>query len=345
MTTPPVPAPAPVPASAATPAASASTPAALTSAPVPADRGPASRAAAPSAARSAQKRRPRSPRTPLSPRPSVPLTLVTGLVLVYTLLPLAWLFINATKDQKGLMDSFGLWFAGDFNLWDNITRTFSYDDGAFLRWLLNTLLYVAAGAGGATVLAVLGGYALAKFAFPGRRAVFAVVIGAVAVPGTALAVPTFLMFSKMGLTNTPWAVIIPSLISPFGLYLMWVFAAEAVPTELLEAARIDGSGELRTFFRIALPLLMPGTVTVLLFSMVATWNNYFLPLIMIKDPDWYPLTLGLNAWNAQAQTAGGEPVFDIVITGSLLTIIPIVAVFLLLQRYWQSGLAAGSVKE
>ncbi|MCX4682856.1 carbohydrate ABC transporter permease [Kitasatospora purpeofusca] len=346
MTTPPV--PVPVPASAATPAASA--PAAFTSTPVPAGRGPAgsSPSAAPSAARSAPKRRvrtPRSVRTPLSPRPSIPLTLVTGLVLVYTLLPLAWLFINATKDQKGLMDSSGLWFADDVNLWDNITRTLSYDDGAFVRWLLNTLLYVVVGAGGATVLAVLGGYALAKFAFPGRRAVFAVVIGAVAVPGTALAVPTFLMFSKMGLTNTPWAVIIPSLISPFGLYLMWVFAAEAVPTELLEAARIDGSGELRTFFRIALPLLMPGTVTVLLFSMVATWNNYFLPLIMIKDPDWYPLTLGLNAWNAQAQTAGGEPVFDLIVTGSLLTIVPIVAVFLLLQRYWQSGLAAGSVKE
>ncbi len=201
------------------------------------------------------------------------------------------------------------------------------------------------GAGGATVLAVLGGYALAKYHFPGRRAVFAVVIGAVAVPGTALAVPTFLMFSNMGLTNTPWAVIIPSLISPFGLYLMWVFATEAVPAELLEAARVDGSGELRTFFRIALPLLMPGTVTVLLFSMVATWNNYFLPLIMIKDPDWYPLTLGLNAWNAQAQTAGGEAVFDLIITGSLLTIVPIVVIFLLLQRYWQSGLAAGSVKE
>ncbi|MFJ5708183.1 carbohydrate ABC transporter permease [Streptomyces sp. NPDC093105] len=287
----------------------------------------------------------KTPRTPLNPRPSIPLTLVTGLVLVYTLLPLAWLFINATKDQKGLLDSFGLWFADDVNLWDNITRTLTYDDGVFVRWLLNTLLYVVAGAGGATVLAVLGGYALAKYEFPGRKAVFAVVIGAVAVPGTALAVPTFLMFSTMGLTNTPWAVIIPSLISPFGLYLMWVFAAEAVPTELLEAARIDGSGEVRTFFTVALPLLMPGTVTVLLFSMVATWNNYFLPLIMIKDPDWYPLTLGLNAWNAQAQTAGGEAVFDLIITGSLLTIVPIVAAFLLLQRYWQSGLAAGSVKE
>ncbi|MEV6423552.1 carbohydrate ABC transporter permease [Streptomyces sp. NPDC051662] len=291
------------------------------------------------------RRRKRLLYTPLRPRPSIPLTLVTGLVLVYTLIPLAWLVINATKNQNGLLNSFGLWFADDFNLWDNITRTLTYDDGVFVRWLLNTLLYVAAGAGGATALAVLGGYALAKYNFPGRGAVFAVVLGAVAIPGTALAVPTFLMFSNMGLTNTPWAVIIPSLISPFGLYLMWVFAAEAVPTELLEAARIDGSGELRTFFRIALPLLMPGTVTVLLFSMVSTWNNYFLPLIMIKDPDWYPLTLGLNAWNAQAQTAGGEAVFDLIITGSLLTIVPIVVVFLLLQRFWQSGLAAGSVKE
>ncbi|MEU4068458.1 carbohydrate ABC transporter permease, partial [Streptomyces wedmorensis] len=239
--------------------------------------------------RSATAKRTRRPHTPLHPRPSIPLTLVTGLVLLYTLLPLAWLVINATKDQKGLLDSFGLWFADESHFWDNISRTLAYDDGVFVRWLLNTLLYVTAGAGGATVLAVLGGYALAKYDFPGRKAVFAVVIGAVAVPGTALAVPTFLMFSNMGLTNTPWAVIIPSLISPFGLYLMWVFAAEAVPTELLEAARIDGSGELRTFFTIALPLLMPGTVTVLLFSMVATWNNYFLPLIMIKDPDWYPL--------------------------------------------------------
>ncbi|WP_432007946.1 carbohydrate ABC transporter permease [Streptomyces parvus] len=290
-------------------------------------------------------RRGRRPHTPLNPRRSIPLTLITGLVLVYTLLPLAWLLINATKDQKGLFSSFGLWFAEDFSLWDNISRTLTYDDGVFVRWLLNTMLYVAVGAGGATVLAVLGGYALAKYDFPGRRAVFAVVIGAVAVPGTALAVPTFLMFSNLGLTNTPWAVIIPSLISPFGLYLMWVFASEAVPKELLEAARIDGSGELRTFFRIALPLLVPGTVTVLLFSMVATWNNYFLPLIMIKDPDWYPLTLGLNAWNAQAQTAGGEAVFDLIITGSLLTIVPILVVFLLLQRYWQSGLAAGSVKD
>ncbi|MFE7709188.1 carbohydrate ABC transporter permease [Streptomyces sp. NPDC057486] len=279
------------------------------------------------------------------PRRSVLLTVLTGLMLVYALVPLVWLAINATKTQQGLLHSFGLWFDDDFALWSNIGDTLTYDDGVFVRWLLNTLLYVVAGAGGATFLAVLGGYALAKFDFPGKRAIFAVVIGAVAVPGTALAVPTFLMFSQMGLTNTPWAVIIPSLISPFGLYLMWVFAADAIPVELLEAARIDGASELRTFFTVSLPLLAPGIVTVLLFTMVATWNNYFLPLIMIKDPDWYPLTLGLSSWNDQASTAGGEPVFNLVITGSLLTIVPLIAAFLLLQRHWQSGLAAGSVKE
>jgi multiple sugar transport system permease protein len=279
------------------------------------------------------------------PRRSVLMTVLTGIVLVYSLIPLLWLFINASKTQSDLFDSFGLWFSGDFALFQNIGDTLSYNDGIFVRWLGNTLLYVVVGAGGATLLAVLGGYGLAKFSFPGKKGVFAIVIGAVAVPGTALAVPTFLMFSKMGLTNTPWSVIIPSLISPFGLYLMWTFAAEAIPTELLEAARMDGASEGRTFAQISLPLLAPGIVTVLLFTMVATWNNYFLPLIMLKNPDWYPLPLGLNAWNAQAATAGGEAIFNLVITGALLTIIPLIVAFLLLQRYWQSGLAAGSVKE
>lgn len=283
--------------------------------------------------------------TPGRPKRSLLLTIVTGIVLVYSLIPLIWLLINSTKSQGDLFSTFGLWFGSEFNFFENIARALSYDDGIFLRWLGNTLLYVAAGAGGATLLAVLGGYALAKFEFPGKKAVFAVVIGAVAVPGTALAVPTFWMFSSMSLTDTPWAIIIPSLISPFGLYLMWSFAKEAIPADLMEAARIDGASELRTFWQVCLPLLAPGTVTVLLFTMVATWNNYFLPLIMLRDPDWFPLTLGLNQWNSQAATAGGEAIFDLVLMGSLLTIIPLIIAFLFLQRYWQSGLSAGGVKE
>jgi multiple sugar transport system permease protein len=283
-------------------------------------------------------------RGPRRNRRSLVLTALTSIMLVYTLIPLVWLAINATKTQESLFGSFGLWFSGDFVLWDNVRETFTYNDGIFVRWLLNTLLYVVAGAGGATLLATLAGYGLAKFDFPGKRGVFAIVIGAVAVPGTALAIPTFLMFAKLELTDTPWAIIVPSLVSPFGLYLMWTFAAEAIPKELLESARVDGAGEFRTFFKISLPLLSPGVVTVLLFNVVATWNNYFLPLIMLKDPEWYPLTLGLNSWKDQAETAGGQAIFNLVLTGSLLTIVPLIAAFLLLQRYWQSGLSAGSVK-
>ena len=222
---------------------------------------------------------------------------------------------------------------------------FTYQDGIFGRWFVNTILYVVVGAGGATLLAIMGGYALAKFRFPGRKLCFVIIIGAISVPGIALAVPQFLLFAKMGLTNTPWSMIIPSLVSTFGLYLMWIFYDQAVPDELLEAARVDGAGEFRTFFQISLPLLAPGIVTTALFAIVATWNNYFLPLIMLKDSNWYPLTIGLNQWKDQASTAGGQAIQNLVITGSLITIIPLVIAFLCLQKYWQSGLAAGAVKE
>jgi multiple sugar transport system permease protein len=283
--------------------------------------------------------------SPAHRRRSVALTLVMALYLLYTLVPLLWLVINATKTQGDLFSTFGLWFGNGFALWDNIGQTLTYRDGIFVRWLGNTLLYVVVGAGGATILATMAGYGMAKYNFRGRKAVFAVILGAIAVPGTALAVPTFLLFSQLGLTNTPWAIIIPSLISPFGLYLIWVFASDAIPTELLEAARVDGAGELRTFLSISLRLLAPGIVTVLLFAVVATWNNYFLPLIMLSDPAWYPLTVGLNQWNAQATGVAAQPIYNLVITGSLLSIIPIVVAFLLLQRFWQSGLSAGSVKQ
>jgi multiple sugar transport system permease protein len=288
---------------------------------------------------------PRQGRSPLAPTKSPVLLLVMVLYLVYTVVPLAWLVINATKTQDDLYATKGLELGHSFALFSNIHDVFTYNDGIFLRWTLNTMLYVGLGAGGATLLATMAGYGLARFNFPGRGAVFAIVLGAVAVPNTALAVPTFLMFSRMGLTNTPWAIIIPSLISPFGLYLMWIYARDAVPEELLEAARVDGAGEIRIFVTIALRLLAPGIVTVLLFTVVSTWNNYFLPLIMLSKPSLYPLSVGLTQWSAQAAGVGAKPIFNLVITGSLLTIIPLVIAFLLLQRFWQSGLSAGSVKQ
>ncbi|MBX9003028.1 carbohydrate ABC transporter permease [Bifidobacterium pseudocatenulatum] len=280
-----------------------------------------------------------------NPRRSTLLTIVCALFAVYCLFPFVYLLINATKTQADFTSTFGLGFGHTFALWDNIKTVFTYQDGIFGRWFLNTVLYVVVGAGGATLLAIMGGYALAKFRFPGRKVVFAVIIGAISVPGIALAVPQFLLFAKLNLTNTPWAMIIPSLVSTFGLYLMWIFSDQAVPTELLEAARVDGAGEFRTFFQVSLPLLAPGIVTTALFTIVATWNNYFLPLIMLKDSNWYPLTIGLNQWKDQASTAGGQAIQNLVVTGSLITIVPLVIAFLCLQKYWQSGLAAGAVKE
>ncbi|NUT53452.1 MAG: carbohydrate ABC transporter permease [Saccharothrix sp.] len=298
--------------------------------------------------------RPRKAVRPLGRRPrrrrgkSTALTVAMGLMLAYTLVPLVWLFISATKSNEDLFDSRGMWFGDGFHLFDNIHDVFTYDDGIYLRWFGNTLLYSFVGAGGAALIATMGGYALAKYDFVGRRFLFALVLGAISVPATALAVPTYLLFSDMGIVNTPWAVLLPSLASPFGLYLMRVYAVDAVPDAMLEAARIDGAGELRIFFTISLRLLAPGFVTVLLFSLVATWNNYFLPLIVLNDPDLFPLTVGLHQWDSLAHAgsgAGATPIIPLVLTGSLLAIIPLIVAFLFLQRFWQSGLAAGGVKQ
>ena len=133
--------------------------------------------------------------------------------------------------------------------------------------------------------------------------------------------------------------------SPFGVYLMRVYAADAIPDTLIEAARVDGAGEFRIFWQVGLRLLGPGLVTVFLFSLVATWNNYFLPLIMLNSSDLYPITVGLAQLQAAASAGGGtQALFSTVITGSFVSILPLIIAFLFLQRYWQSGLATGSVK-
>lgn len=288
---------------------------------------------------------------PGKPKRSWMLTIVMYLLVVYTFLPLFWLIINSTKTENDLFGTFGLGPGHSFAFFSNVEQVFTYQHGVFLHWLANTLMYTAVGGGGSTLVATMAGYALAKYSFRGRRAVFGIVLGALAIPGTALTVPAFLLFSAVHLTNTPWAVILPSLISPFGLYLMWAYSIDSVPTDLIEAARVDGSGEFRTFFTISLRLMMPGVITVLLFNIVASWNNYFLPYIMLSNPTWYPLTVGLQAMNAQGSSGQGAsivhnapPIFNLVITASLLTIIPVVIIFLLLQRYWQSGLTSGAVK-
>ena len=217
-----------------------------------------------------------------NPRRSTLLTVLCAVFAVYCLFPFVYLLINATKTQADFTSTFGLGFGKTFALFDNIATVFSYQDGIFARWLFNTILYVVVGAGGATLLAIMGGYALAKFRFPGRKAVFVVIIGAISVPGIALAVPQFLLFAKLGLTNTPWAMIIPSLISPFGLYLMWIFSEQAVPQELLEAARVDGAGTISQFFHVTLPQLKPTIIFSALYATISYLKTYVIVQVLTE---------------------------------------------------------------
>jgi multiple sugar transport system permease protein len=283
-------------------------------------------------------------RNPARARSSWLLTVFMLICVGYFLLPLFWLLVASTKSNADLFSSFGLWFA-EFNLFENIRTVLTTQDGVFITWAINSLIYAVVSAVGASFLATAAGYAFAKYDFPGDTAIFAIILGAVMVPSAALTVPTYLLFARAGLTDTYWAIILPSLATPFGVYLMRVYAADAVDSALIEAARVDGVGELRIFFTVAFRLLLPGSITVLLFSLVATWNNYFLPLIMLNSEDKFPLTVGLALWQSTAAAgSGSQALFSTIITGSLLSIVPLVIAFLLLQRYWQSGLATGGVK-
>jgi multiple sugar transport system permease protein len=293
----------------------------------------------PSAASSRRKLKSREDRrSPL-------LTIIVWITILYFIVPLIWLFIASTKNNSELFSTFGLWFGNGFHLFDNIGSLFTFQGGIFFEWLRNTVLYAVVSAVGAAALATACGYALAKYRFRGKGFVFGLIIGSIMVPLTALALPTYLLFASANLTDTMWAIILPSLVSPFGVYLMRVYAADSVDDSLLEAARIDGAGEFRIFSTIGLRLLGPGIVTVVLFQLVATWNNYFLPLIMLNSPKLFPVTVGLAGWQASASSGGGAQVlFSTVLTGSLVSILPLIVAFLFLQRYWQSGLATGGVK-
>ncbi|MEU0452966.1 MULTISPECIES: carbohydrate ABC transporter permease [unclassified Streptomyces] len=280
----------------------------------------------------------RARRTPLAGRAGV--FAVMSLFAVYTLVPVWWLLVTATKNQGYLFTTNGLWFS-HFDLWTNIRDVFHEQDGIFTRWLLNSALYSIGGAAVSTTLSAMAGYALAKYSFRGRDLTFNIILGAVLIPDVMFALPLYLMFSEVHLVNTYWAVFLPSVVSPFGVYLSRIYAAASVPDELLEAGRLDGAGEARIFWRVAIPIMSPALVTIFLFQFVSIWNNYLLPLLMINSDELQPVTVGLANWREGVNQ--GIP-YNVTITGAFLSVIPLIIAFLVLQRFWRSGLAAGSVK-
>jgi len=274
------------------------------------------------------------------------LSAILLVIWLYTALPLFYVLVAATKSNNDLFTSFGLWFTSDFRLFENIRGVFSFQGGIFSRWLLNTVVYATTAGIGAALFSTMAGYALAKYDFRGKRLVFAIILGAVMIPQTALVVPLFLLMSKVGMVNTPWAVILPSLVYPPGVFLMRVYADDAIPNELIDAGRVDGAGEFHIFFSLALRLLMPGFATVLILSFVATWNNYFLPLVVLSSAEYFPVTVGLAQWYASATvgSGGGAALFTLVLAGALISVLPVIIAFIVMQRFWQGGLGAGGVK-
>ena len=271
--------------------------------------------------------------------------LVTGILIVvavYFLMPVYWVIVASTKTTQDLFSTNGFWFASDFALFSNIQQVLTYDGGIYVRWFLNSVFYAGVGAALATYFAAAGGYALAKYKFRGREAVFGAVLGGVLVPGTAIALPLFLQFSQLGITNTYLSVLLPSLVSPFGLFLCRIYAEATVDDALLEAARIDGAGELRIFHSVGLSVLTPALVTVFLFQLVGIWNNYFLPLVMLSDTKLYPITLGLNNWLSQTNRL--PEFYQLTTGGVLLSVIPLAIAMIVLQRFWRGGLTEGAVK-
>jgi multiple sugar transport system permease protein len=267
-----------------------------------------------------------------------------GLVLAsaYSVFPVWWLVVAATKDQAGLYQTNGLWFAG-LHLGQNLRQLFTYEHGIFLRWTANSFLYAGVGSFGGTLVALAAGYGLARFDFPGRRAVFACVVGSFLVPIAMLTLPLYLLFSATGLVDTPWAMLIPCLVNPFSVYLAKVYTESAVPFELLEAARLDGAGELRIFTAIVLRMMTTGGATVFLLAFVNTWNAFFLPLTVLRGEQNWTLNLGLYNWTGKRLESGVD-LTSLVLTGALLSIVPLAVVMTALRRYWRTGVTLGALK-
>lgn len=272
------------------------------------------------------------------------LVVIIGLVLfaLYSIGPAWWLIVSSTKTKEDLYTTDAMWFA-NFSLFDNLSSLFTYQDGIFGLWMWNSTLYAFAGSIGHTLVSLAAGYGLAMYSFRGKGTTMGFIIGSFLIPGALLTIPSYLLFVQLGMYDTIWAMIIPAFFSPFAVYLAKIYTEGAVPSELLEAARIDGAGEYRIFFQIAFRLLTTAGATIFLLHFVGSWNAFFGPMVFLRGADKWPVMLGLYSW-LQRGTDSTVDLTGMVITGSLVATIPMVVLMIAMQRYWRSGVAMGSLK-
>lgn len=277
---------------------------------------------------------------PLRRRISLVPTVTLLIGALYTLLPVAWVVIASTKSGTELFSTFT--FLPGSGFLDNIKDLNAYRDGVYWEWMANSAFYAVLGAFLSTVVSAFSGYALATYRFRGRETMFNILLAGVLMPPIILAVPQYLLMAQADLTDSYLSVLLPQVLSPYGVYLARIYAAAAVPADVVEAGRMDGASEWRIFTRVALPMMIPGMVTVFLFQFVAIWNNFLLPYIMLSDDEKFPITLGL--YTLLEQGANTPALYTLVITGAFLAIIPLVALFLVIQRFWSLDLLSGAVK-
>ena len=256
------------------------------------------------------------------------------LLAIFFIFPLYWIVTGSFKDAVAINSREPVWFPTSPTL-ENYVKLFTRPAG---RWLVNTVIMDV----GALVLtcltAALAGYALAKKRFYGRGLLFTIIICAMALPKQVIVIPMLQEMNTLHLADSLWAVILPTVGWPFGVFLMKQFS-ENIPNEILEAARVDGSGEIRTFFSVVFPMIKPGVGALAIFTFVNSWNDYFLQLIMLTSEKNFTISLGIATMQGEMSSD-----FGLIMAGASLAAIPIVAVFIAFQKYFTQGIAMGAVK-
>ena len=260
--------------------------------------------------------------------------IVLALLAVFFIFPLYWILTGSLKDAITINAQKPQWFPLEPTL-DNYVRLFKQPA---IQWLLNTIIIAVAAMALTCITAALAGYALAKKRFYGQTILFSLLVCAMALPKQVIVIPLLQEMSALGLNNNLLAVILPTVGWPFGIFLMKQFS-ETIPTEMLEAARIDGASEVRTFVSIVFPMVKPGVGALAIFTFVNTWNDYFLQLIMLQKREVLTISTGIARLQGEVSSD-----FGLIMAGAALAAVPIVAVFLMFQKYFTQGITMGAVK-
>ena len=265
--------------------------------------------------------------------------------------PLYWIVTGAFKTSVSINSPVPDWIPKELVL-DNFKKLFSrqaapiFELGfikgpmapAAVRWMINTVFMAVMAMVLTCLTASMAGYALAKKRFHGRIILFTLIVCAMALPKQVILIPLIREMSALKLYNTIWAVILPTVGWPFGVFLMKQFS-EGIPTEMLEAARIDGASEFKTFTDIDFKMVKPGEVVLAIFKFINSWNDYFMQLIMLSSTSNLTISLGIAKLQAENSTD-----FGLIMAGATLAAAPILIVFIALQKYFTKGITLGAVK-